>query len=53
MAKGIGSKGQSASPTARPRKAKDTSIVSVPGKKAAPTKSNTLVRGKNGGTGHR
>lgn len=47
--------GQSASPTARPRKAKEfgVSVLNVPGKKGGPQKSNTLVNGKNPSTGHK
>jgi hypothetical protein len=43
--------GQSASPTARPRKAKDTSVVTVPGVKG--NKNHTLVTGKSATTGKR
>lgn len=42
-------KGQSASPTARPRKAKDTSVITNPGTKGS--KPHTLVRGKSASTG--
>jgi hypothetical protein len=47
--------GQSASPTARPRPAKQfgVSVLNVPGKKGGPQKSNTLVNGKSAGTGHK
>lgn len=46
--------GQQASPTARPRPAKQyTSVLNVPGKKSGPVKSNTLVNGRSAGTGHK
>lgn len=44
-------KGQSASPTARPRKAKDTSVVTNPGTKGV--KKHVLVQGKAASTGKR
>lgn len=39
------------SPTARPRKAKDTSVVTLPGVKGV--KKHTLVQGKSATTGKR
>lgn len=41
--------GQSASPTARPRKAKDTSVITNPGTKGM--KKHVLVQGKKASTG--
>lgn len=42
--------GPAASPSAHPRKTKDTSIISVPGKKG-PVKANVLVKGSPGSSG--
>jgi hypothetical protein len=52
MAKGKG--GQSASPSARPRKVKPfaDSTTSHPAQKGGATKDCTIVRGKGGSTGH-
>lgn len=45
--------GQQASPTARPRKIKDTSVLNVPGRQSGPMKSHSLVQGRSAGTGHK